>query len=257
MVIAGARARQDRQGPARAAPDEDRVLVERLQPGEAAHEAARRAAAGRHRREGGADPRLERHAALRRVQQADPRRPQAALEDGAHASRVVPPLRRAAATQRMSRWPARLARALPARRSCPALMKELGLRERASQVPRLEKIVLNMGLGEAIAERRSCIESAVEELAAITGQKPVVTQGARSRSRTSSCARACRSACMVTLRGDAHVRVPRPPDERRAAARARLQGRVAERRSTAAATTRSASASRSSSRRSTTTRSRR
>ena len=43
------------------------------------------------------------------------------------------------------------------------------------QVPKLEKIVLNMGLGEAI-QNVKVIESGQKELAAITGQKPVVTR---------------------------------------------------------------------------------
>ena len=79
-------------------------------------------------------------------------------------------------------------------------MQELGYAN-VMQVPRLEKIVLNMGLGEAM-QNAKMIDSAVEELTAITGQKPVVTQARRRRSPTSSCARACRSAAMVTLRGE-------------------------------------------------------
>ena len=47
------------------------------------------------------------------------------------------------------------------------------------QVPRLEKIVLNMGLGEAI-QNAKIIDAAVEELAAITGQKPVVTKARKA-----------------------------------------------------------------------------
>jgi large subunit ribosomal protein L5 len=46
-------------------------------------------------------------------------------------------------------------------------------------VPRLEKIVLNMGLGEALANNK-ILESAVEQLAAISGQKPVVTRARKS-----------------------------------------------------------------------------
>ena len=73
----------------------------------------------------------------------------------------------------------------------PALMKELGLQE-PQQVPRLEKIVVNMGLGEALANNK-ILESAVDQLAAITGQKPSSPARA-SRSRTSSSARDRRSA---------------------------------------------------------------
>jgi large subunit ribosomal protein L5 len=47
------------------------------------------------------------------------------------------------------------------------------------EVPRLEKVVLNIGLGEAVQNPRA-IESAVQDLAAISGQKPVVTRARRS-----------------------------------------------------------------------------
>lgn len=60
----------------------------------------------------------------------------------------------------------------------PALQKEFGYRN-IMQVPRLEKVVLNMGLGEAI-QNQKILESAQRELAAITGQKPVVTRARRS-----------------------------------------------------------------------------
>lgn len=49
----------------------------------------------------------------------------------------------------------------------------------AMQVPKLEKIVLNMGLGEAI-QNIKLLDSAVEELKAISGQKPVITRAKRS-----------------------------------------------------------------------------
>ncbi|OGP69817.1 MAG: 50S ribosomal protein L5 [Deltaproteobacteria bacterium RBG_13_60_28] len=68
------------------------------------------------------------------------------------------------------------------------------------QVPRLEKIVINMGLGEAI-QNIKLLDSASQELAAITGQKPVVT-----RARRSIAAFKLREGmpigCMVTLRRD-------------------------------------------------------
>ncbi|WP_205519449.1 50S ribosomal protein L5 [Pyxidicoccus caerfyrddinensis] len=60
----------------------------------------------------------------------------------------------------------------------PALMKELNLKN-PMQVPRLEKIVVNMGLGEALANNK-ILESAVDQLAAITGQKPIVTRARKS-----------------------------------------------------------------------------
>jgi large subunit ribosomal protein L5 len=60
----------------------------------------------------------------------------------------------------------------------PSLMKEFGLKN-PNQVPRLDKIVINMGLGEALANNK-ILESAVDQLGAITGQKPVVTRARKS-----------------------------------------------------------------------------
>jgi large subunit ribosomal protein L5 len=60
----------------------------------------------------------------------------------------------------------------------PALMKEFGFKN-PNQVPRLEKVVINMGLGEALANNK-LLESAVDQLAAITGQRPVVTRARKS-----------------------------------------------------------------------------
>jgi large subunit ribosomal protein L5 len=48
-----------------------------------------------------------------------------------------------------------------------------------NQVPRIQKIVINMGLGEAVANPK-IIDSAVVELTAIAGQKPVVTRSKKS-----------------------------------------------------------------------------
>ncbi|WP_119169234.1 50S ribosomal protein L5 [Algihabitans albus] len=47
------------------------------------------------------------------------------------------------------------------------------------EVPKLDKIVINMGVGEAVADRKK-LDSAVQELAAISGQKPVVTKARKS-----------------------------------------------------------------------------
>lgn len=60
----------------------------------------------------------------------------------------------------------------------PKLAKDLGLKS-AQQVPRLEKVVINMGLGEAITNNK-VLESAVEELGLITGQKAVITRAKKS-----------------------------------------------------------------------------
>lgn len=47
------------------------------------------------------------------------------------------------------------------------------------QVPRLEKVVLNMGVGEGVADRKK-VEAAVTDLTAIAGQKPVITKASKS-----------------------------------------------------------------------------
>ena len=60
----------------------------------------------------------------------------------------------------------------------PALMKELGLKN-PMEVPRLEKINVNMGLGEALANTK-ILDSAVDQIGAITGQKPVVTRSRKA-----------------------------------------------------------------------------
>jgi len=81
----------------------------------------------------------------------------------------------------------------------PALMKELGL-SNPFQVPRLEKIVLNMGLGEATANSK-ILESAVDQLAVISGQKPVVTR-ARKSIANFKLRQGQAIGCAVTLRAD-------------------------------------------------------
>jgi large subunit ribosomal protein L5 len=60
----------------------------------------------------------------------------------------------------------------------PALVKQFGYTN-PNQVPRLEKIVVNMGLGAAVTNPK-IIDTAVDELRAITGQKPVVTRSKKA-----------------------------------------------------------------------------
>lgn len=60
----------------------------------------------------------------------------------------------------------------------PALMKEFGY-ENVMQAPKLEKIVINIGLGEA-KDNVKLLESAVEELRTITGQQPVIAKAKKS-----------------------------------------------------------------------------
>ncbi|MBA2758641.1 MAG: 50S ribosomal protein L5, partial [Chloroflexia bacterium] len=81
----------------------------------------------------------------------------------------------------------------------PSMQRELGYKN-VYQVPKLEKIVVNVGLGEAIANGRA-LEAAVNDLSKITGQKPVVT-----RAKKSVAAFKLREGmpigAMVTLRGE-------------------------------------------------------
>jgi large subunit ribosomal protein L5 len=81
----------------------------------------------------------------------------------------------------------------------PALMRELGY-SNVMAVPRLEKIVLNMGVGEAV-QNPKVIESAVEELTAIAGQKPVVTRAKKAISNF-KLREGMPIGAMVTLRGE-------------------------------------------------------
>jgi large subunit ribosomal protein L5 len=60
----------------------------------------------------------------------------------------------------------------------PALMKRFTYSNKM-QVPRLQKIVVNMGLGEAVSNPK-LIDAAVEEMTSITGQKPVVTRAKKA-----------------------------------------------------------------------------
>src|SRR3954452_13834929 len=60
----------------------------------------------------------------------------------------------------------------------PALKDQLGL-SNVMQVPRLDKIVLNMGVGDALKDGR-LLDAAVEDLTIIAGQKPVVTKARKS-----------------------------------------------------------------------------
>lgn len=60
----------------------------------------------------------------------------------------------------------------------PALKEKFGYKN-AMQIPRLEKIVINMGVGEAVADQKQ-ITAAAEELALIAGQKPVITKAKKA-----------------------------------------------------------------------------
>ncbi len=81
----------------------------------------------------------------------------------------------------------------------PSLIDQLGL-SNVMMVPRLDKIVLNMGVGDATTQAK-LLEGALADLAVIAGQKPVITRAKRSlasfKLRTGMAI-----GCKVTLRGD-------------------------------------------------------
>ena len=81
----------------------------------------------------------------------------------------------------------------------PQLMKDLGYAN-VNQVPRVEKVVLNMGLGEAI-QNAKVMDAAVVEMRAISGQKPVVTKS-RKAIANFKLRENMPIGCAVTLRGD-------------------------------------------------------
>ncbi len=79
----------------------------------------------------------------------------------------------------------------------PRLMKDFGFRN-VMEVPKLEKIVINMGLGEAI-QNVKILDSAAVELAAIAGQKAVITKAKKSIA-SFKLRQGMPIGCMVTLR---------------------------------------------------------
>ena len=81
----------------------------------------------------------------------------------------------------------------------PELMTKFGYKS-AMEVPRLSKITLNMGVGEAIADKK-VIENAVSDLTKIAGQKPVVTK-ARKAIAGFKIREGYPIGCLVTLRGN-------------------------------------------------------
>ena len=79
----------------------------------------------------------------------------------------------------------------------PVLTKQFSYKNRM-EIPRLEKIVVNMGLGEAI-QNIKVLDKAVEELSLIVGQKPVITKARRSIA-TFKLRKGMSIGCRVTLR---------------------------------------------------------
>ena len=108
----------------------------------------------------------------------------------------------------------------------PAMMKEFGYKN-SMQVPRLKKITLNVGVGEA-TQNAKAIDSAVAEVTAITGQKPVVTK-AKKAIANFKLREGVAIGCMVTMRRERmyefldrliHVALPRVRDFKGVSSRA-------------------------------------
>jgi len=115
--------------------------------------------------------------------------------DGAPAAETAKPREAAPAAPAA---PARLKKRYEAEVR-PELMKEFGFKN-PMQAPKLEKIVVNMGLGEAINNGK-IIDASVEQLGSITGQKPVVTKSRKSIANF-KLRQGQSIGAMVTLRGD-------------------------------------------------------
>jgi large subunit ribosomal protein L5 len=81
----------------------------------------------------------------------------------------------------------------------PSIAKEFSIKNPMA-VPRLEKIVINMGMGEAVANAK-ILDTAAEELRAISGQKPVITKAKKSIA-SFKLRQGMPIGVMVTLRGD-------------------------------------------------------
>ena len=110
-------------------------------------------------------------------------------------------------------------------------LRELFKYKSPMQIPRLSKIILNMGLGEAI-QNIKILDSATAELSQISGQKPVITR-ARQSIAAFKLRKGMPIGCMVTLRGDrmyeffdklVNVALPRVRDFRGVSSKA-LDGR--------------------------------
>src|SRR6476646_8153514 len=81
----------------------------------------------------------------------------------------------------------------------PAIAKEFGIKNPMA-IPRVQKVVLNMGMGEAIANAK-ILDTAADELRAVTGQKPVVTKAKKSIA-SFKLRQGMPIGCVVTLRGE-------------------------------------------------------
>jgi len=129
---------------------------------------------------------------------AKDKKDKAKAADKAPAEGQDAPAEKARAKEQAPARPARL-RERYAAQVLPELMKEFGFKN-PMQAPRLDKIVVNMGLGEAINNGK-IIDASVEQLAQIAGQKPVITK-ARKSIANFKLRQGQSIGAMVTLRGE-------------------------------------------------------
>jgi large subunit ribosomal protein L5 len=131
------------------------------------------APAGRHHRRRDVHRHLERPDRVQVVRQGLPDRPP---DGGRHEGPLLPPLR-VGALRTMADYTPRMKTTFN-EELIPRLMDELGLTN-VMQVPRFEKVVINMGVGDAVKDGRM-LEAALADLTVIAGQKPVVTKARKS-----------------------------------------------------------------------------
>src|SRR5690349_23527311 len=81
----------------------------------------------------------------------------------------------------------------------PAMMKDFSYKN-VMQVPHVEKVVINMGVGTAVQDAKT-LEGAVRDMTAISGQRPVITTAKRSIAAF-KIREGMKIGCMVTIRGD-------------------------------------------------------
>ena len=150
--------------------------------------------AGRRRRQAGQGAKARQGQAPTRPPRA---RPDKAAAQGPRTARVRPGQGRAPKAEKVARAP-RPKDYKPRMKTHyekvvrEEMTKQFGYKN-AMQIPRIEKIVLNMGVGEAVNDRKK-VDSAAKDLAMIAGQRAGRSRARASRSPPTSCATAWRSA---------------------------------------------------------------
>ena len=211
-----------RQGPTgevvQVMPKEDRALVRGVNMVKR-HQTPDAEPGGRHHLQGGADPPVEHRHRRPEGRQADPRRLQGSGRRAQGALRQALGRGDRWLSERMRRATRRACASTTTRSCARSSIEEFGYKN-PMQVPAIDKIVLNMGVGEATADTKKASVAAAD-LALIAGQKPVITKARKAISHVQG-AREHADRRQGHPAQDADVRVPRPSGEHRAAARPRL-----------------------------------